>query len=100
MSLSTTPSDTYFKASLIKIQARCYSPLFCRFGPLIRLWSMRFEGKHKLFKAAARGASFKNILKTFTQHHQRLMANNLHFDDTFASVTTTTGTGTQRIFSG
>lgn len=74
--------------------ASCIQVHLCRFGPLVRLWSMRFEGKHKLFKAAARGTSFKNILKTLTHHHQRLMAYNLHFDGTFASVTTTTGTGT------
>ena len=67
--------------------------MLCRYGPLVRLWSMRFEGKHKLFKAAARGTSFKNILKTLTLHHQRLVTYNLHFDGSFASVTTTTGTG-------
>lgn len=64
-----------------------------RYGPLVHLWSMRFEGKHKIFKAAARGTSYKNILKTLTQHHQRLMAYNLHYDGSFASVETSTGAG-------
>ena len=64
-----------------------------RYGPLVRVWSMRFEGKHKQFKTAARGTSFKNILKTLSEHHQRLVAFNLHYDDWFASVTVSTGPG-------
>ena len=54
---------------------------------------MRFEGKHKVFKNAAHGTSFKNILKTLTQHHQRLMAYNLHYNSLFATVTVSTGSG-------
>lgn len=48
-----------------------------RFGPLVCLWSMRFEGKHKVLKSFARTTSFKNILKTLSEHHQRLAAYNL-----------------------
>lgn len=54
---------------------------------------MRFEGKHKDFKDVAKGSSFKNILKTMSQHHQRLMAYSLHYDDSFASVRVSTGSG-------
>lgn len=54
---------------------------------------MRFEGKHKQFKNAARATSFKNILKTLTVHHQRLMAFTLHFDSLFESVTVSSGAG-------
>ena len=35
---------------------------------------MRFEGKHKVLKSAARSTSYKNILKTLAEHHQRLAA--------------------------
>ena len=51
---------------------------------------MRFEGKHKEFKTAARGNCFKNILKTLALHHQR-KAYNLSFNDQFASVSLSTG---------
>lgn len=54
---------------------------------------MRFEGKHKLFKNVAKRTSFKNIMKTLTEHHQRLLAFNLHYDNQFAAVTVSTGTG-------
>ena len=60
----------------------------------MHLWAMRFEGKHKEFKSAARGTSFKNILKTLAQHHQRLMSYNLSYNSVFASVKVTTGSGT------
>ena len=68
--------------------------LLYRYGPLIYLWSMRFEGKHKQFKDAAKGTSFKNILKTLTEHHQRMMAFDLHYNSLFASVTVSIGSGT------
>ena len=63
-----------------------------RFGPLVNLWSMRFEGKHKEFKYAAKGSSFKNILKTLSHHHQLLMAYNLHYTP-IAEVKVTIGYG-------
>lgn len=64
-----------------------------RYGPLVNLWALRFEGKHKQFKHAARGTSFKNILKTLAQHHQRLMCYNLCYNKLFASVSISTGSG-------
>ena len=51
--------------------------LICRFGPLVHLWSMRFEGKDKVLKSIARSTSYKNVLKTLAEHHQRLAAYNL-----------------------
>ncbi len=47
---------------------------------------MRFEGKNKQLKNAARATSFRNILKTITEHHQRLIAFSLQYDKKFASV--------------
>ena len=71
-----------------------------RYGPLVHLWAMRFEGKHKQFKNRARGTSFKNILKTLAEHHQRLMSYNLNFNALFASVTVSTGSGELPSLSG
>ena len=42
-----------------------------KFGPLIRLWAMRFEGKHQQFKNISKIIeSFKNLPKTLTNRHQ------------------------------
>ena len=65
----------------------------CRYGPLVNLWSMRFEAKHKEFKNVAKRGAFKNILKTLCYHHQRLKAYYLHYDNKFATVTVSTGSG-------
>ena len=35
---------------------------------------MRFEGKNKIFKAAARKSNFKNIAKSLAEHHQWLQS--------------------------
>ena len=42
-------------------------------GPLVRLWNMRFEGKHKDFKKIAKNASFKNIIFSLAKSEQRSM---------------------------
>ena len=45
-----------------------------RCGPLSRIWCMRFEAKHSFFKNISnRVKCFKNIVKTLSFHHQRLM---------------------------
>ena len=66
---------------------------FCRYGPLIRLLSMRFEGKHKMLKKSARTTSFKNVCQTLCKPHQRLHAYNLYCNSTFTAVTIETGKG-------
>lgn len=44
------------------------------YGPLVRYWCMRFEGKHNYFKDLAhRLKCFKNIPKSMAHHHQELM---------------------------
>jgi hypothetical protein len=52
-----------------------YPGLIVKLGPLIRLWTMRFESKHTYFKRCARSAkNFKNVCKTLARSHQLLQA--------------------------
>ena len=41
-----------------------------RFGPLVRLWTMRFEARHK--RLASQLGNFINISYTLAVRHQRL----------------------------
>ena len=44
-------------------------------GPLIRLWTLRFESKHSYFKNCLRSAKhFKNVTLTMSHKHQLLQA--------------------------
>ena len=54
---------------------------------------MRFEGKHKMFKKAARRTSFKNVCQALCKHHQWLHAYNVYCNSTFTAVTIETGKG-------
>lgn len=48
--------------------------LSCRWGPLVRLWYMRYETKHSYFKGMSQVVhNFKNIAKSLAIHHQRFM---------------------------
>lgn len=52
-----------------------YPHLIRCFGPLVHLWTMRFEGKHKVFKKIVRDThNYKNVLKTLAEKHQDMMA--------------------------
>ena len=43
----------------------------CRVGPVVRFWTMRFEGCHKLFKhLSAMIGNFINIPKTLAHRYQ------------------------------
>lgn len=43
-----------------------YPDLIIKFGPLIRLWTLRFESKHTYFKQCARKLhNFKNLCSTY-----------------------------------
>ena len=54
---------------------RHYPALILKFGPLIRVWTMRFESKHSYFKRCARHLkNFKNICLTLAERHQLLQA--------------------------
>lgn len=47
-----------------------YLKLIQTFGPLVDVWTMRFEGKHKFFKNIVH---FKNVCLTLAVRHQRMM---------------------------
>ncbi|XP_064474056.1 uncharacterized protein LOC135388428 [Ornithodoros turicata] len=52
-----------------------YPSLTYKYGPLVNLWAMRFEGKHQYFKDMARKLhSFKNVTRTLAYRHQYLQA--------------------------
>ena len=51
-----------------------YPSLIKCFGPLVHLWTMRFEGKHKVFKKIVCDTHNKNVLKTLAERHQNMMA--------------------------
>lgn len=52
-----------------------YPSLIMRFGPLIRLWTMRFESKHSYFKRCVRRTqNFKNVCKSLANNHQLLQS--------------------------
>lgn len=67
-----------FPDSLLKPKhhyLRHYPALILKFGPLIRLWTMRFESKHGYFKRCARHLkNFKNICLTLSERHQLYQA--------------------------
>ncbi|XP_029829727.3 uncharacterized protein LOC115314770 [Ixodes scapularis] len=48
-----------------------YPRYMLMYGPLVRIWSMRYEGKHQYFKDLARKLrNFKNIVSTLANRHQ------------------------------
>ena len=52
-----------------------YPDLIRCFGPLVHLWTMRFEGKHRFFKRVVHDTqNFKNVLKTLANRHQHMVA--------------------------
>ena len=56
-----------------------YPWLILMFGPLIRLWTLRFESKHSYFKRTQRQAqNCINITSTLAERHQLLQAYCFH----------------------
>jgi hypothetical protein len=52
-----------------------YAQLSLAFGPLIRLWTLRFESKHSYFKRCIRySQNFLNVTLTMSVKHQLLQA--------------------------
>jgi hypothetical protein len=52
-----------------------YADLVIKLGPLVRVWTMRFESKHKYFKQCIRKSqNFKNVCKSMAERHQLLQA--------------------------
>lgn len=56
-----------------------YYYLIFMFGPLIKVWTLRFESKHSFFKRCARYCqNFVNITSTLAERHQLLQAYSFH----------------------
>ncbi len=56
-----------------------YPQLIRAYGPLVFLWTMRFEAKHSLFKRIVRHThSFLNILLSLAMKHQLMIVYNQH----------------------
>lgn len=57
-----------------------YPQLIClEFGPLVALWTMRFEVKHSFFKRVVQHTTgFKKVLLSLAQRHQFLMTHHQH----------------------
>lgn len=56
-----------------------YPQMIRRFGPLVALWTMRFEAKHSFFKQVARHTNcFKNIPRSLATKHQFMLAYHTH----------------------
>lgn len=63
-----------------------YTHLIRCYGPLVDLWTMRFESKHGLFKRVARNVhNTKNVLMSLATKHQQLMAYHLDGQSVFKS---------------
>lgn len=56
-----------------------YPQMIKIFGPLVDVWMMRFEGKHKFFQKVVHDTrNFKNVAHTLAVRHQKMMA--FHLD--------------------
>ncbi|XP_065683520.1 uncharacterized protein LOC124813803 [Hydra vulgaris] len=54
-----------------------YPQLILRYGPLMRVFTLRFEQKHSYFKKCARNFNnYKHVCKTLTETHQLLQSYN------------------------
>lgn len=63
-----------------------YSHLIMCFGPLVGVWTIRFEAKHSFFKQVARHTNnFRNIALTLATKHQQLISYHLHSSSPVAS---------------
>lgn len=48
-----------------------YCKLILEFGPLIKVWTMRFESKHRFFKRTTRNLlNFINVVKSLSEKHE------------------------------
>ncbi len=69
-----------------------YPELIKSYGPLVHLWTMRFESKHSFFKQVARLTNcFKNIPLTLAAKHQLMISHSLksyHLEKSALDVST------------
>jgi hypothetical protein len=60
-----------------------YPSLIEKFGPLVKIWSMRYEAKHRISKVSASiNSSRRNICKSLAIKHQ-LQLSNMFLEDNF-----------------
>lgn len=58
-----------------------YPQLIREFGPVAALWTMRIEAKHSFFKRIVRHTGcFRNILQSFANKHQLMVAHHQSHD--------------------
>ncbi len=63
-----------------------YPHLIRCFGPVVELWTFRFEAKHSYFKGVVRDVhNYKNIPLTLATKHQLMMAHYLNGPSLFSS---------------
>ena len=63
-----------------------YPQLIRSWGPLVALWTMRYEAKHSFFKQVARYTNcFKNILLSLAVKHQFMLSH--HFNSSWTTKT-------------
>lgn len=56
-----------------------YPALIEKHGPLVAVWTMRFEAKHSFFKQVVRHTNnFRNVLMTLAIRHQMMMAYHMY----------------------
>lgn len=56
-----------------------YPAMIKCFGPLVCVWTMRFEAKHSFFKRVVKYThTFRNVLLSLASKHQLMMAYDLH----------------------
>lgn len=72
-----------------------YPQCIRKVGPILHMWCMRYEAKHKFFKTQIK--SFKNITKTLAKKHQSWMA--MHWES-FSQYRLTLGPGKMMELSG
>lgn len=82
--------DLYLKYSNLYLKPKYhfmlhYHTLLNKFGPLVSLWSMRFEAKHRISKISANTSSNRrNICKTLAIKHQ-LQLNDMFLKGTLSN---------------
>ena len=58
-----------------------YPYFIIQYGPLSRVWTLRFESKHRYFKRVVKSCSnFVNATRTLPHHHQMLLSHLLELD--------------------
>ncbi len=66
--------SSYF--NLHRVNRNLINPVNCRYGPLVRHWTMRYEAKHAYFKSLAHTlGNFANLPLSLAIRHQCYLQN-------------------------